>query len=140
MDPSQIEYMVVEFPVEQRADVLVPQLQALVQRRAIDILDLAFIRKDKHGTVRVVELEALDEQEAGAFADLEGDILGLLSDEDLDLVGEQLPSDSAAAVLVWENTATRALKGVVADAGGSIVAHEHVPTHIVRKDLAALGR
>jgi hypothetical protein len=139
VDPSQIDYMVIEFPVELRADVLVPQLKSLVDARAMEILDLAFIEKDAHGGVRTLELGTLDATIAGAFVELEGTVLGLLSDEDLELVAEELPTDSAAAVLVWENSATRALKDAVVQAGGSVLTHEHVPTRVVERDLAVIG-
>jgi hypothetical protein len=89
--------------------------------------------------VRTLELGTLDATIAGAFVELEGTVLGLLSDEDLELVAEELPTDSAAAVLVWENSATRALKDAVVQAGGSVLTHEHVPTRIVERDLAAIG-
>ncbi|HEX4790776.1 MAG TPA: DUF6325 family protein [Actinospica sp.] len=139
MDPSQIDYMVIEFPVELRADVIVPQLKAMVDARAMEILDLAFIEKNAHGGVRVLELGTLDATIAGTFVGLEGTVLGLLSDEDLELVAEELPTDSVAAVLVWENSAIRALKNAVVQAGGSVLAHEHVPTRVVERDLAAIG-
>jgi hypothetical protein len=138
MDASRIDYMVVHFPGELPTDVLVPQLHTMVEQRAIEILDLAFIEKDARGGVRIVELCDLGDRKAEHFTPLEGEILGLLSDEDLELVAEQVPDGSTAAVLVWEDVATRALKDAVARAGGSVLAHEHVPAHVVTQDLAAL--
>lgn len=139
MDINQVDYMVIDFPGTLPAETVVPPIQALVEDGAVEILDLAFIRKDSDGTVEAVELEALGAAEADAFAELTGEIHGLLSDEDLLLVGEELPTGSTAAVLVWENTATRALKRAVLASGGTIVAHEHVPGPLVERDLAAIG-
>lgn len=139
MDVNQIDYMVIDFPGALPVETVVPPIQALVEDGAVEILDLAFIRKDGDGTIEAVELEALGTEEADAFAELTGEIHGLLSDEDLLLMGEQLPSGSTAAVLVWENTAVRTLKRAVAASGGVVVAHERVPATLVERDLAAIG-
>lgn len=138
MDPSQIEYMIIDFPGELRADLLVPQLRTMVEQHAVEIVDLAFVRKEPDGSVRTVELDRLEPEHAAVFDALDGEILGLLSDEDLTLVGEQLPMDSVAAVLVWENTTTRSLRRAVQDAGGTVIAHEHVPQNVVERDLTAI--
>ena len=139
MDVNQVDYMVIDFPGELPAETVVPPIQALVEAGAVEILDLAFIRRAGDGGIEAVELDALGEAEAGAFADLTGEIHGLLSEEDLRLVGEELPPGSTAAVLVWENTATRALKRAVLASGGTVVAHERVPASLVERDLAAIG-
>lgn len=139
MDVNQVDYMVIDFPGTVPAETVVPPIQALVEDGVVEILDLVFIRKDAEGTVEAIELDALDTADAEAFAELTGEIHGLLSDEDLMLMGEELPSGSTAAVLVWENTATRALKRAVHASGGTVVAHEHVPGVLVERDLAAIG-
>jgi hypothetical protein len=139
MDVNQVDYMVIGFPGPLPAESVVPPVQALVEDGAVEILDLAFIRKDADGVIETVELDALGAAEADAFAELTGEIHGLLSDEDLRLMGEELPSGSTAAVLVWENTATRPLKRAVLASGGIVVAHEHVPGSLVERDLAAIG-
>jgi hypothetical protein len=139
MDVNQIDYMVIDFPGALPARSVVPPIQALVEDGAVEILDLAFIRKDASGAVEAVELEGLGSEEADAFADLTGEIHGLLSDEDLLLMGAELPPGSTAAVLVWENTAARAFKRSVAASGGVVVAHERVPAALVERDLAAIG-
>jgi hypothetical protein len=130
---------VIDFPGTLPAETVVPPIQALVEDGVVEILDLVFIRKDGDGAVEALELDALGAAEAEAFAELTGEIHGLLSDQDLLLMGEELPSGSTAAVLVWENTATRALKRAVAASGGTVVAHEHVPGTVVERDLAAIG-
>ncbi|MBR7837021.1 hypothetical protein KDL01_27340 [Actinospica durhamensis] len=139
MDVNQVDYMVIDFPGELPAETVVPPIQALVEDGAVEILDLAFIRRDAGGLIEAVELDALGDAQGAAFADLTGEIHGLLSDEDLQLVGEELPHGSTAAVLVWENTATRALKRAVLASGGTVVAHERVPAGLVERDLTAIG-
>ena len=140
MDISQVDYMVIDFPGNRfRSDEVAPELGRLVSQGCLHILDLAFIRKDEQGQLSIVELDALDPQDARAFADIEGEVSGLLSDEDLALMGHELPTGSMAAIVVWENTWMRPLTTRIERAGGTVVAHEHIPGPIVERDLAAIG-
>ena len=52
---------------------------------------------------------------------------GLLNDEELLAIGEQLELESSAALLVWENVWARDVAQKMRDAGGILVAFERVP-------------
>ena len=74
-----------------------------------------------------------------AFDELDGEINGLLSDEDLQQAGEALSPGSSAMLVVWENTWARRLVTAVRDAGGRLVAHDRLDAETVAAAMAASG-
>ena len=112
-------------------------LADLVNEGIVSILDVVFVTKADDGTVVGLELADLDEAESAAFDDLEGEINGLLSEEDLEIAGEALSPGSSAALIVWENTWARRIVGAIADAGGRLVAHDRLDAETVQAALAA---
>ncbi|MGW2520917.1 DUF6325 family protein [Streptomyces sp. NPDC001617] len=133
MDVGPVEYVVVAFPGNRFRGEIAPELRALVASGTVRILDLTFVKKDADGVVSYVELDALDPMEASVFDDIEGEVGGLFSQEDLELIAEELVPDSSAAVLLWEDTWAAGISGAVRRAGGRLVAHERIPAEAVER-------
>ncbi|MFC1410093.1 DUF6325 family protein [Streptacidiphilus sp. N1-12] len=140
MAVGPVEYLVVAFPGSRFRGDLLPELKKLVDGGIVRILDLTFVKRDDEGAVRFLELDSLDADEAAMFADIDGEVGGLLSEEDLALVAEEIPAGSSAALLVWENTWAAPITGAIRAAGGVLVAHERVPEVLVELDLQAIAR
>ncbi|MFJ5123047.1 MULTISPECIES: DUF6325 family protein [unclassified Kitasatospora] len=139
MDIGPVEYAVIAFPGNRFRGDIVPELKRLTSEGIVRIIDLTFIKRDADGTARVLELDALEEDEAAAFSEVDGEIQGLLSEEDLASVCEEIPPDSSAAIIVWENSWATPLVRALKEAGGLLVAREQVPLSIVEADLVAIG-
>ncbi|MEU8511053.1 DUF6325 family protein [Kitasatospora sp. NPDC048722] len=137
MDVGPVEYVVIAFPGNHFNGEIVPEVRRLVESGIVRIIDLTFIKKDADGTVSHFELDALDPEEASPFDTVEGEIGGLLSEEDLALIAENLVPDSSAALLVWENTWAAAMVGAIRRAGGLLVQHERIPAPVVAQALEA---
>ncbi|THA81666.1 DUF6325 family protein [Streptomyces sp. A0592] len=133
MDIGPVEYVVIAFPGNRFRGEIAPELKALVAGGTVRILDLTFIKKDEDGSVSFIELEALDPAEASVFDDIEGEVGGLFSEEDLALIAEDLVPNSSAAMLVWENTWAAGITGAIRRAGGELVAHERIPAAVVER-------
>ncbi|WP_055530980.1 DUF6325 family protein [Streptomyces graminilatus] len=133
MDVGPVEYVVVAFPGNRFRGEIAPELRALVASGTVRILDLTFVKKDADGVVSYVELDALDPTEASVFDDIEGEVGGLFTKEDLDLIAEELVPDSSAAVLLWEDTWAAGMAEAVRRAGGRLVAHERIPAEVVER-------
>lgn len=133
MDVGPVEYVVVAFPGNRFRGEIAPELRALVASGTVRILDLTFVKKDADGVVSYVELDALDPTEASVFDDIEGEVGGLFSQEDLELIAEELVPDSSAAILLWEDTWAAGMAGAVRRAGGRLVAHERIPAEAVER-------
>lgn len=126
MQLGPVEYIVIEFPGSHFKGDIVPALRNAVASGQIRILDLVFIRKHADGMVEVLELNALDPNDAASFGDLDGEIRGLISEDDLAAVAENLTPGSSAGLLVWENSWAVELAVAVRAAQGRIVANERV--------------
>ena len=139
MAVGPVEYLVVAFPGSTFNGAIVPELKKLVDGGIVRILDLTFVKRDEDGAVRLLELDTLGPDEAAAFADVEGEVGGLLSDEDVALMAEEIPPGSSAALLVWENTWAGPITAAIRESGGVLVAHERVPEALVELDLRAVA-
>ena len=130
IETGPIEYIVIDFPGNKFNGEIIPALQELVDNGTIHIIDLIIVRKDSDGTMLVVEVDEVEE-ETTAFEGLDYEVQGLLSDEDLELIGEQLPDNSTAALLVWENVWAARFAQAVRNANGIILDNARIPHDIV---------
>jgi hypothetical protein len=132
-----VEFALVAFPGNRFKGEIVPALKELVENETIRILDLVFVEKNADGDIVALELTELDDDESGAFDDLEGEVGELLSDGDLELAAESLEPGSSAALVVWENTWAARLVGALSSADFRLLAHERVPAEAVQAAVAA---
>ncbi|GAA4032082.1 DUF6325 family protein [Streptomyces plumbiresistens] len=137
MELGPVEYVVIAFPGNRFRGEIAPELRALVASGTVRILDLTFVKKDEDGSVSYVELDALDPTEASVFDDIEGEVGGLFSEEDLELIAEDLVPNSSAAVLVWEDTWAAGITRAIRNADGQLLAHERIPAAVVEQALEA---
>src|ERR1700741_4999442 len=101
MHLGPVEYVILSFPGNKFTGEIVPELAKLIDSGTIRILDITFVTKDRAGNVGVVEYDAVED--LAAFAGLEGEIGGILSNEDIAYTAESLEPNSSAALLVWED-------------------------------------
>jgi hypothetical protein len=132
-----VEYAVIAFPGNRFRGEIVAELANLTERGIVHVIDLTFIKRDVDGSLTVLELDALDELEAQPFVSLDGEIEGLLSEEDIALIAEEVPPNSSAAIVVWEDSWAASLAQAVRRADGVLVAHENIPRSIVELSVAA---
>src|SRR5690349_10343525 len=102
MDPDKltgpVELAVLEFPGSRFNGKIVPALAELVNDGIVRIIDLVLITKGDDGTVTTLELSELGEDDAAVFDDLDGEVTGVLSEDDLAVAGEALSDGSSAMV------------------------------------------
>ena len=96
-----VEYLIVEVPDLGALASLVPALVELVASAKIRILDLVALEKDADGAVAALELDAVDSMTA--LKDVDGDVGGMLSQHDIELVSLALRPGTAGIVLVTED-------------------------------------
>jgi hypothetical protein len=79
-----------------------------------------------------------DGDDASAWAALEGEVHGLVNDDDLDAIGATLSPGAAAALVVYEHLWARPLADALQRAGGRIALRHHVPAADAQRALATL--
>jgi hypothetical protein len=113
------------------------EVAKLVDAGMIRILDLAVISKGEDGTVDLAEYD-----QASGFADfssVDGEIGGLISQEDADYAGEVLEPGTSAALLVWEDPWARPLFDALRASGVVLLEGGRVPDDIAVAAMAALA-
>jgi hypothetical protein len=126
-----VDYMIVAFPGNQFKGEIAPALADLVDAGTIRIIDLAFVGKDADGEAVAFELTELDPDVRRGFENMGVEVGGLLNEDDLMSTAEELPPNTSAALLVWENVWARDVKQAIINAGGELVAFERLPHEVV---------
>lgn len=138
-DPKgPVELVMIEFPDNRFNGEVAPRFFDLVDRELIRVIDLVVVTKDADGTAAVLEIEELDDEVAEALARLTGDEDGLLSEADLMELAAELPANSTAMMVLFENTWVAAFATSVRESGGRVVMSERIPATVVQEARALL--
>ena len=133
MTTAPVEYLIVGFPGNKFSGEIAPELVALVESGTVRILDLVFIGKDADGTVVAFEIDDLAD-----FGDLEGDVGGLISPEDIEHAAAGLEPNSSAALLIWEDLWAAPFAEAVRNSGGVVLEGARIPHELIAPALADL--
>ena len=137
MGVGPVEYIVVGFPGNRFHGAIAPELAKLIENETIRVLDLLFIGKDVSGEVVFFEFDQLDE--LAPFADLEGEVGGVLGQDDIDYVAASLEPGMSAALLVWEDRWAAPFADAVRESGGVLLEGGRVPYELVQEVLTSIG-
>jgi Family of unknown function (DUF6325) len=142
MTVGPLDLVVLGFEGNRFSGEIVEELDRLVSAGTIRLVDLVFASKDADGGLSVDEIQDLKDEDLAPFAGLVDQLGGLLTMEDLEALGEGIPANSSAGILLFEHTWAVALKEAVARAGGFVIATEHIAPEMVdalNAELAASG-
>lgn len=132
MGIGPVEYMVVAFPGNKFNGEILPAIAEQVEAGTIRIIDLAFVSKEADGNVTALEASDLDSEIGNALRALLGDEKGgLINEEDIMAVAEEMESNFSAGLLVWEDVWATRIKSAILDAGGELWDLERIPYQVV---------
>lgn len=121
-----IDYIVVGFVGNNFKGEILAELAEATKNGTIAVLDLAIITKDEHETVTKVEISAFGDETKSALEQL-GDITsGLISDEDVEEIGDVLDPNTSAGLLVIEHLWAKGLKQAIINANGVLLAEGRI--------------
>jgi hypothetical protein len=131
-----VEYIVLGFPGNNFTGEIAPALAKLIESGTIRVLDLLFVSKDADGNVLAIEFDELEE--LAAFAGIEGEVGGIIGEDDIAHVAEALEPNSSAALLIWEDVWATEFAEAVRDSGGLFLEGARIPHEIVEAVFADL--
>jgi uncharacterized membrane protein len=131
-----VEYIIVGFPGNNFTGEIAPALAKLIESKTIRLLDLLFVGKGDDGNVVVIEFDELEE--LAAYAGLEGEVGGIISDADVEHVADALEPGSSAALLIWEDVWATEFAVAVRESGGVLLEGARLPYEIVEAVFADL--
>lgn len=109
----------------------------LVRSGTVRLLDAIMVHKAADGVVTLAEITDIDGDGIPDLVALQGDIPGLIGEDDATSVVSEMPGDSAVLMLAWENTWAIRAAVAIRENGGFLVAHERIPAADVQAVLAA---
>jgi hypothetical protein len=137
MPVGPVEYIIVGFPGNKFNGEVAPELAKLIDSGTIRIIDLVFIAKDGDGNVAVVEF---DEHEAlVAFSQLDGEVGGVLGNDDIAHAAAAIEPNSSAALLVWEDVWATPFVEAMRNSGGVLIEGGRIPHELIEPAVAGLG-
>jgi hypothetical protein len=127
VDLDLVEYLVIAIPDLASVRNVAEALRWLVTSDNIRILDLVAVVVRVDGTLVTLEPEAV----AGmsVLQDVEGEVGGLLSEDDIAMACMDLSPGTAAVILVAEDCWADTLAGAARQSGGHIVGGERIPRY-----------
>jgi Family of unknown function (DUF6325) len=103
MTIGPLEFVVIGCKGHQFTSEIVPELNSIQEKGLIRVVDLFFVRKDASGTVTVLEVHDLNDEELAVFDPFKEDLMGLLTPEDIALLTEAIPLDTSAVIVLLEH-------------------------------------
>jgi hypothetical protein len=113
-----------------------PALSDLQTSGTVQVIDLAFVRKDAEGATSIIELA--DECVSEEFNRISESQFDLLSEADLVDIANSLEPASAALVIVWENSWAARFASAIQECHGRVAMLERIPRENVERAITAL--
>jgi uncharacterized protein DUF6325 len=129
MTLGPLEYLLVAFEGNNFSGEVLNALHDAQDKGTIRVIDLIVLKKDEQGNLTALELSELSEEEARPFGFLAGGLMSIFEPDDVELTASQMPNNSAAGLLLIEDTWAIPLKEAILHAGavartGGLVAYE----------------
>ena len=136
MTIGPIEYAIFGFPGNKFTGKVAPELKKLLDSGTIRLLDLVFVSKDADGNTAAFEYE--DHEDFAPFKEIDAEIGGLISDEDIEYAAEALEPSSSAALLIWEDIWASPLVDAIREADGIVLEGARIPHELIEAAMADL--
>jgi uncharacterized membrane protein len=130
MEVGPVDVYIIGFPGNKISGKIAPAIKELVDDGTIRVLDLLFVMKDEEGVVTTLAIEDLD-QEGAAYAELDITEPGALNDEDADEVSDDLPANSSALLIAFENLWATKVVSALVDADAVLIDSIRIPAEVV---------
>jgi hypothetical protein len=126
-DLDLVEYVVIAVPELSSTVDVAAALRDLVESSRIRILDLVGVVTGPGGRYSVIEPEQLSG--LAELHSVEGEVGGLLSEDDIALACSALQPGTSALILVVEDRWAQLLADAARHGGGRIIGGERIPRH-----------
>lgn len=131
--PAPLDILVIGFEGNEFSGEIAPEIQRLSEAGTVRVVDVVFVRKEADGSVTAVTADELGPGGPAGLPALEVLQPGALGIEDTDEISDDLPAQSSALVIAFENTWAARFLSAVRDSHGEVLRYTRVPA-----DLAAI--
>src|SRR4051812_41217709 len=135
MAAGPVDVYIIGFPGNKFTGRIAPAIKELTDSGTIRILDLLFVMKDENGVLATLSAEDIG-PEGAAFASIEISEPGVLGVEDAEELDEDLPANSSALLVAFENTWAAKLADALQAADAVVIDSIRIPVDVVQEALA----
>ena len=136
MAVGPVDVYIIGFPENKFTGQIAPAILDLVENGTIRVLDLLFVSKGADGVVTTLQAADIDEDGAG-FLSLDVTQPGALGHEDAEEVSDDLPSNSSALLIAFENLWTAKIVDALRDADAVMIDSIRIPVDVAEAVLDA---
>ena len=138
MTLGPIEYIVIGFEGNRFNGEIAKEIEKVVEKRIVRIVDAVLITKDIDGKPTVIEFDNKDDPKFKDFAPLLGDLMGLFTPEDVAALAEGLRPNTTALAIMFEHRWAEHIKDAMAAAGGFLIGREVIAPEMLEELNAEL--
>jgi hypothetical protein len=130
MAVGPVDVYIIGFPGNKFSGKIAPAIKELTDNGTIRVLDLLFVMKDAEGVVTTIEASDIGEDGA-AYLTLDITDVGALGPEDAEEVADDLPADSSALLIAYENLWVGKVVEALRDADAVLIDSIRIPYEVV---------
>jgi hypothetical protein len=131
MTYGPVDFIALEFESHKLKGEILPALLELVNDKIIRVIDLVIVQKNEDGSYEAYELQQLDSELMSVFDPLDVHVSGLIQEEDIEAIAEDMEGDTTAAILLIENLWAVKFKEAVLRADGQLIDQQRIPLEVV---------
>jgi hypothetical protein len=136
MAVGPVDVYIIGFPGNKFSGRIAPAIMELVESGTIRVIDLLFLSKDANGVVTRLAAADIDEDGA-AYLSIQLTLPGALGSEDAEEVSDDLPANSSALLIAFENLWTAKIVDALRDADAVMIDSIRIPVDVVEAVLEA---
>ncbi len=121
-----IDYLVVAFDGNDFDGSILDALADSMDKGVIDVLDLAIIAKNEEGEIISLEVADIENDIVKGIVENQGSDSGLITEEDVEEIGELLENNTSAGLLIIEQLWAKPLKEALINANGTLLAEGRI--------------
>jgi len=138
MTLGPLEYLVIGFPETGFDGTIAREIEKVVERGIIRLVDVVAVSKEGSGTTLVAELDNKNDPKFASFAGLLKDRMALFTEEDLESIADSLAPGTSALALLFEHHWAVDVKEAIQARGGVLVARAVIPPEVLEEVQAEL--
>jgi hypothetical protein len=136
MAVGPVDVYIIGFPGNKFSGRIAPAIMELVESRTIRVIDLLFLSKDADGVVTTLAASDIDEDGA-AYLSIDVSQPGALGPEDAEEVSDDLPANSSALLIAFENLWTAKIVDALRAADAVMIDSIRIPVDVAEAVLEA---
>ena len=136
MAVGPVDVYIIGFPGNKFSGRIAPAIMELVENRTIRVIDLLFLSKDANGVVTTLAAADIDDDGA-AYVSIDVSQPGALGEEDAEEVSDDLPANSSALLIAFENLWTAKIVDALRAADAVMIDSIRIPVDVAEAVLDA---